>query len=158
MNSRIPKISLVIFALLALSACSTEVGTNAATSTGGGAIELAVTEACVEGTDPKCVSVMGDSIVLPSAFERAGVDGATAAQGQGANTVDVTFTEDGATVLRTMTEEAAQAGGSARLVMKFGEEIQAVVTVMQAIEDGRTQIDLAPEVSAQEGLDLIRAG
>ena len=119
---------------------------------------MAVAKVCVEGTDPKCVSAMDESIMLPSAFERAGVDNATVAEGQGPNTVDVTFTEDGATALHTVTEEAARDGDSVRLVIKIGGEIQAVVSVMQAIVDGRTQISFTPDVSAQEGIDLIRAG
>ena len=119
---------------------------------------MAVAEACAKGSDPKCVSVKGEHVVLPAAFERAGVEDATASEGQGPNTVDVTFTKEGATVLHTLTEKAARAGDSARLVVKIGGEIQAVVTVMQAVDNGRVQIGLSPEESAQEAIDLIHGG
>lgn len=158
MNFRIPRYFLVVFALFSLSACSAGVGTNDAGSATGGAIELAAADVCFEEADPNCVSVMGEHLMLTFAFERAGVEDATVAEDQGPNTVDVTFTKDGAAVLRTVTEEAAQAGDSARLVIKIGEEIHSVVTVMQAIEDGRAQIGLRPDISAQEGIELIRAG
>ncbi|MDO5744964.1 MAG: hypothetical protein Q4P23_10905 [Micrococcaceae bacterium] len=158
MNFRIPKYFLLVCALFSLGACSAGVGSNDAGSATGGAIEFAAADVCFEEADPNCVAVMGENLMLTFTFERAGVEDATVAEGQGPNTVDVTFTKDGAAVLRTVTAEAAQAGDSARLVMKIGEEIHSVVTVMQAIDDGRTQIDLRPDVSAQEGIDLIRAG
>jgi hypothetical protein len=158
MTARTRRISLAVLALLALSGCSAGVGADETPAATGGAIELAVSETCTEGADPKCVSVKGEHVVLPSAFERAAVEDATAAEGQGPNTVDVTFTKEGSMVLRTLTEKAARAGDSTRLVMKIGGEIQAVVTVMQAVDDGRVQIDLSPHKSAQEALDLIHAG
>ena len=145
MTSRTRKISLVVLAVLALSACSAGVGANETPSATGGAIELAVAETCAKGSDPKCVSVKGEYVVLPSAFERAGVEDATAAEGQGPNTVDVTFTKEGATVLHTLTEKAARAKDSARLVLKIGGEIQSVVTVMQAVDNGRVQIGFSPD-------------
>ncbi|MGP5732960.1 hypothetical protein [Arthrobacter rhombi] len=119
---------------------------------------MAVSEACAKGSDPECVPVKGDYVVLPSAFERADVKNATAAEGQGPNTVDVTFTKEGATVLHTLTEKAARANDSARLVMKSGGEIQAVVAVKEAVKEDHVQIDFSPDKSAQEAIDLIQAG
>lgn len=158
MHSRTTRLSLVMLALLVVSACSAGVVADERTSVTGGAIELAVSAACTEGADPKCILVKGENIVLPSAFERAGVEMATAAEGQGPNTVDVTFTKEGSTVLHTLTEEAAGAKDSARMVVKIGGEIQAVVTVMEAVDEGRVQISFSPDVSAQEALGLIQAG
>ena len=158
MTARTRKISLAVLAVLALSACSTGVGASETPSATGGAIELSVAEVCAKGSDPKCVSVKGENVVLPSAFERAGVEDATAAEGQGPNTVDVTFTKEGATVLHTLTEKAARAKDSARLVLKVGGEIQSVVTVMEAVDNGRVQIGFSPDISAQEAIDLIHAG
>lgn len=168
MTARTRKISLAVLAVLALSACSTGVGASETPSTNvgtietpsatGGAIELSVAEVCAKGSDPKCVSVKGENVVLPSAFERASVEDATAAEGQGPNTVDVTFTKEGAAVLHTLTEKAARAKDSARLVMKIGGEIQSVVTVMEAVKEDRVQIDFSPDISAQEAIDLIHAG
>jgi hypothetical protein len=157
-NSRTPRLSLLVLALSALSACSTDVGADEPPSVTGGAIELAVSETCTEVEEPKCVSVQGEKILLPSAFERANVENATAAEGQGPNTVDVTFTEDGSTVLHTLTEKAAGAKDSARLVVKIGGEIQSVVTVMEAVAEGRVQISFSPNISAQEAVDLIHEG
>lgn len=158
MISRTRKISLAALALLALSACSTGVGANEKPSTTGGSIELAVSETCAEGSSPKCVSVKGENVVLPSTFERAAVEKATAAEGQGLNAVDVMFTKEGATVLHALTEKAAQSEGSARLVMKIGGEIQSVVTVIEAIKEDHVQIDFSPNKSAQDAIDLIHAG
>lgn len=158
MTARTRKISVAVLAVLALSACSTGVGASEAPPDIGGAIELAVAEVCAKGSDPKCVSVKGENVVLPSAFERAGVEEATAAEDQGPNAVDVTFTKEGAAVLHTLTEKASRAKNSTRLVMKIGGEIQSVVTVMEAVKEDRVQIDFSSDLSAQEAIDLIRAG
>ncbi|MGJ3403787.1 hypothetical protein [Glutamicibacter sp. Je.9.36] len=158
MTARTRKISLAVLAVLTLSACSTGVGASETSSAAGGAIELSVAEVCTKKSDPKCVSVKGENVVFPSAFEPAGVEDATAADGQGSNTVDVTLTKEGATALHALTEKAARANDSARLILKIGGEIQAVVTVMEPIDDGRVQIDFSPDLSAQEAIDLIHAG
>ncbi|PCC30362.1 hypothetical protein CQ010_04810 [Arthrobacter sp. MYb211] len=102
--------------------------------------------------------VKGENVVLPSDFERVGVKNVSAAGDQSPNTVDVTFTKDGTKVFRALTEKAAQTGSSERLLLKIGGEVQAVVTVMQAIDNGRVQIDFSPDHSAQEAIDLIQAG
>ncbi|MGO2051874.1 MAG: SecDF P1 head subdomain-containing protein [Glutamicibacter sp.] len=148
MNSLIPRLSLATLTALSLSACSV----------GDGGIELAVSETCAEVADSKCISVNGENVVRPAEYERAEVSDASAADAQGPNTVDVTFTEDGAKVFHELTEKAAQGDSSKRLLVKVGGEIQAAVVVVEALADGRVQIDFSPEPNAQEAIDLIRAG
>ena len=158
MTSRAPKLSLVAFVVLVLSACSAADGAEERSSVTGGTIEVAVSETCTDVSDPQCVSVNGVNVVLPSEFERANVEDAAAAAVGGQNAVDVTFSKDGAIVFNALSERAAQAGDAARLVMKIGGEIQAAVTVMQALDGNQVQIILSPEDSAQEVVDLIREG
>ena len=158
MNSRTLRLSLIALVVLVLSACSAADGAEKRSSVTGGAIELAVSEMCTDVSDPQCVVVDGVNIVLPPVFERANVEDANVAADEGRNAVDVTFSKDGAVVFNTLSDKAAEAGGTARLVMKIGGEIQAAVTVMQALEGNQVQIVLSPEDSAQEVLDLIRAG
>jgi len=148
----------LVLAVLALSACSTAPSIDATSSVRGGAIELAVSQTCAAGSDLQCVSVNGEKIVLPAAFERAGVEDATVAEGEGQHAVDVTFSDDGAVVFHTLTGNAAGAGNSARLVIKIGGEIQGAVVVMQALEGDQVQIALSPDDNAQGIVDLIRRG
>lgn len=70
----------------------------------------------------------------------------------------IVFTDDGAAVLHLLTEQAAGAGDSARLILKVGSEIQAAVTVMEAVEGNHLQLLLSPDDSAQEVVDLIQEG
>ncbi|MET3768901.1 hypothetical protein ABIB15_001587 [Marisediminicola sp. UYEF4] len=158
LNSRTPWLSLIALVVLVLSACSAADGAEEGSSVTGGAIELAVSETCTDVSDPQCVSVNGVNVVLPSVFERANVEDAVVAAVEGQNAVDVTFSSDGEVVFNTLSDKAAQAGDAARLVMKIGGKIQAAVTVMQALDGNQMQIILSPEESAQEVVDLIRAG
>lgn len=158
MTSRTPKLFLVVVAVMALSACSAAVGSDETSSATGGTIELAVSETCAAGSDSQCVLVNGENVVLPSAFERADVEDAAVADDDGQNAVGVTFDEDGAAVLHALTEKAAGAGDTARLVIKIGGEIQTAVRVMQASEDDYVQIVLSPDDNAQDVVDLIHGG
>lgn len=158
MTTRTVRFSLVGPVLLALTACSAAGGAGETSSTTGGAIELAVSETCAEVSDPQCVSVNGEGVVLPAGFERAGVENVAVTEGEGRNAVDVTFNEDGATVVQTSTEQAARAGGTARLVVKVGDEVLAAVVVPEALEGDQVQIALSPDDSAQEVVDLIQGG
>ena len=158
MTSRLARLSMAASVLLLLSACSATTDAGETPSATGGAIELAVSETCTDDSDPQCVSVNGEYVVLPSAFERAGVEDAAVADIEGQNAVGVTFTDDGAEILHALTEQAAGSGSIARLVMKVGDEIQAAVAVMQAIEGNYVQIVLSPDDSAQDLVGLIQAG
>ncbi|TFD72910.1 hypothetical protein [Cryobacterium gelidum] len=155
MTSRTPRLSVVILAALALSACSATA--DEVSSGTGGTIELAISETCAEGSDSQCVSVNGENVLLPSAFERAGVEESSVA-GDGQNAVDVTFNADGAEILHALTEKAARAGDSARLVISIGGELQAAVVVMEALEGDQVQIALSPDDNVQEIVDLIQGG
>ncbi|TFD76987.1 hypothetical protein [Cryobacterium fucosi] len=158
MTSLTPRLSLVVLAVLAFSGCSASVGAGDTASATGGTIELAVSETCADGANPQCVLVNGENVVLPSAFERAGVEQATIADGEGQNAVDVTFNEDGAVVFNALTVKAVQAGDSARLIIQIGGEIQAAVVVMEALEGDHVQISISPDDSAQKIVDLIHNG
>lgn len=144
-----------VIAVFALSGCSTAAGVGQKTSGTAGTIELAVSETCVDGSDSQCVSINGESVLVPSAFERADVaESSVAADGQ--NAVDVTFNQDGAMVFHTLTEKAATAGSSARLVMKIGGELKSAVRVMEAMEGDQVQIVLSADDSAMEISDLLQ--
>lgn len=158
MTTRTRMIGLAVLTMLTLSACSTDTGADATTSGAGGAIELAVAESCTEANEPACVAVQGEHVVLPSDFERASVENAAVVEGHGPNAVDLTFTKDGATVLKMLTENAARAGNSARLVIKIGGEIQSVVAVMEAVDNGRVQLELPPDEDAEKVVDLLQGG
>lgn len=153
MTSRTSRLRLVALAVLALSACSATAGTEDA-STAGHTIEMAVSESCTDAAASECVSVNGEAVVLPTAFDRAGVETASVAE-DGQNAIDVTFTAAGAEVLHALTEQAAVAGNTARLVIRIGGELRAAVVVMQALEGDEVQIGLAEENSAPELVDLI---
>ncbi|HJX78510.1 hypothetical protein [Glutamicibacter sp.] len=154
MTSRIIKTSIFAALLLSLSACSAEASSNGPERTTVGVIELAVTHVCARESDSKCISLDGEQLVLPSTFERAVVDDATVAAEQGPNTVNVIFSDAGTKIFREVTEEAAKAGESARLLIKVDGEIEAAVVVMETIEDGHTLLDFTPK-TAQEVIELI---
>jgi hypothetical protein len=154
MTSRSRALCLLVPVVLALSACSTLGGTGETLSPGEGAIDFALSETCAGKAGLDCVSVNGESVVRPSTFERAGVEAAAIAEGKGQNAVDVTFTEDGAAVLHTLTAQAA--GSTMRLVMKAGDEMMAAVVVAEALDGKQLQIILAPDDNAQEVIRLIQ--
>ncbi len=154
MTSRTRGLYLLAPVLLTLSACSTDGATDEKSPIAQGAIEFAISELCAEMSDSQCVLVNGESIMLPSTFERAGVEAAVVAEGEGHNAVDLMLTDDGAAILHTLTEEAA--GGTARLVMKIGDEILAAVMVAEAVEGKQLQIALSPDDDAKRIVELIR--
>lgn len=157
MTSRTSGLALVALAVLVLGACSAADGDGVASADAGGMIEMAVSETCTDLSE-SCVLVNGTSVVLPAAFEEAGVKEASVAASD-QSVVDVTFTEDGAEVLHDLTEEAAGAGDPARLmVIRIGGELRSAVMVMEALTGDQVQIGLSPEADAQEMVDLIRAG
>ena len=146
---------LAVLGALALSACSA--AADGAPSGTGGMIELAISEPCTEGSDSRCVSVNGTSILLPSSFEQAGIEESSVSE-DGQNMVDLTFNEEGTKVFHALTKEAADAGVSVRLAIRIGGELRAAVVVMNAMTGDQTQIGFSPEVNAQEMLEQIQAG
>jgi preprotein translocase subunit SecD len=116
---------------------------------------MAVSGTCTAGSDSQCVLVHGDSVLLPSTFREAGVKSSSVAE-NGQSAVDVTFTADGAKVWQELTEEAAGAGDSARLLIRVGDELQSAVRVIEAMKGDQVQIALEPNESAQDLVDLIQ--
>lgn len=157
MTSRPPLLAVIALVVVALSGCSAPVGAAETPTDAGGAIELAAAETCSDGSDPECVLINGESLLLPPDFERAGVEEAVVAAGD-QNAVDVTFDDDGALVLQTVTEQVFDAGDTARLVIRIEGETVAAVVVMEALTGDQVQIALSPEDSAQDVVDGIRAG
>jgi len=157
MTSRPPLLAVIALVVVALSGCSAPVGAAETPTDGGGAIELAAAETCTDGSDPECLVIDGESLLLPSAFERAGVEDAVVAAGD-QNAVDVTFDADGTLVLQAVTEQVADAGDTARLVIRIDGEVVAAVVVVEALRDDEVQIALSPEDSAQDIVDGLRAG
>lgn len=119
-------------------------------------IELAVSETCIEGSDPQCTAVGSDYVVLPSAFEQAAVQEAVVSDSPQQNAVDVTFTSEGAAVLNDLTDEARRGGSESRLLFKIGDEVVAAVVVMEALDGDEVTIALSPEEDPQQVVDLLR--
>ncbi|PFG29515.1 hypothetical protein [Paramicrobacterium agarici] len=117
-----------------------------------------MSETCVEGSSPECISVNGTNVLLPSEFDQAGVADATVVEDTEQSAVDVTFNEDGAVIFHSLSKEAARAGDEARLVIKIGDEVLTAVMVMQAMESDHVQLGLSPDDNAQEIVDLIQHG
>lgn len=157
MTSRPPLLVVIALVVVALTGCSAPEGTAETPTDAGGAIELAAAETCSDASDPECVLINGESVLLPPAFERAGVEEAAVAAGD-RNAVDVTFDDDGALVLQSVTEQVFDAGDTARLVIRIEGETVAAVVVMEALTGDQVQIALSPEDSAQDVVDGIRAG
>lgn len=155
MNTRTHCLSILALVGLALSGCSAAVESSQTSDASGGAIEFAVAETCSEGSDPQCVPVDGQYIKSPAAFTPATVEIATVADVSAQNGVDVTFTDDGAAVLNSITVEAIQAGGKARLVMKVGDDMLAAVMVAAPLTGNSLTIVLSPDDNAQEVADLL---
>lgn len=148
-------LALVALVALAVSGCSGEAGSGEPAESSGGTIELAVSETCAEGSTPRCVSIGDQYVMSPSTFESAGIEDAGVAENGGQSAVDLTFTDDGADVLKSLTQEAARAGAEARLVMKVGDEMRSAVAVPAPVTGGAISIPQMSVDSAQEVLDLI---
>jgi preprotein translocase subunit SecD len=156
--SRMRWLPLILLVVLALSACSTPVATHTTSPASAAAIYLAVSKTCVEGSGPECVSVNGENVLVPGAFQRAGVTKVSFAEGDTQNEVNVTLSKDGTTVFHALTKKAAQAGNSARLVLKAGHEMLAADVVRQALTGSHVQIVFPRGGAAQKAADLIREG
>lgn len=162
------KLALAITLLAALTACSSD-GTgeeqptsapptaNEAMNATSGALELAISQTCAPGSDPQCIPINDEHIlVVPTAFERAGVDSASGAPPSGASDmINVTFDSDGAAVARTMTVEASQSGDQTRLVMKVGDEIVSAVRVQGELQGDQMMVALPPDAATEEILNSL---
>ena len=165
MNTRTAWVSLAAVMMLALSAC-TATGETATgdtveqPATSGGAIELAVSESCEQGSSDDCIALGDSFIVLPTDFERAEIASAEAIESDDSASpgVAVTFTNDGAAVLESLSATAASA--SSRLVVKVSEEIISAPMVAEPLTGNYLRIVLSPEtgLDADEVVALIQAG
>lgn len=155
MDPRTRGLSLLALVALAVSGCSAEVESGEPAESSGGSIELAVSETCAEGSAPQCVPIDGQYVMSPATFEPATVEEAAVAENDGQSAVDLKFTEDGADVLKSLTEEAVQAGDDARLVMKIGDEMRSAVAVPGPVTGDAMTIPLSTADSAQDVVDLI---
>lgn len=156
------KLALAITLLAALTACSSD-GTgeeqptsapptaDEAMNATSGALELAISQTCAPGSDPQCIPINDEHIlVVPTAFERAGVDSASGAPSSGASDmINVTLDSDGATLARRMTVEASQAGDQTRLVMKVGDVIVSAVRVQGEFRGDQMMVALPPDTSTE---------
>jgi hypothetical protein len=83
----------------------------------------------------------GDRVMRPSAFENAAVEDAVAHS----DSVDVTFTDDGAEVLEDLTTQASAGGAESRLLVKVGDEIIAAVSVKEPLSGDHVTLGLSKE-------------
>ena len=156
MIARPHRFALTLFAVLALSGCSVGSGTTEPAADGG--IQLAITGVCPEQSEQGCTQIDGEAFLTPKGYQRAGVSDAGVRDEGGQAVINVTLDADGAGVLQSLTREAFEAGGDARLVFKVGDEVLSAVTVMQPLKGDQISITVGPEANAQQLVDLISAG
>lgn len=155
MTFRGRRLALVALVSLSLCGCAAAGGTAEASPSASGMLEMAVSEACADGSEPDCIAAGSGHVERPASFEPAGVEDAVVSGAQ-PNTVEVTFTSDGAAVLSDLSGRAAEAGADSRLVLKVGDEILAAVVVMEALSGDQVTISLSPDDDPQEMADLLR--
>ncbi|WP_098453760.1 hypothetical protein [Sanguibacter antarcticus] len=146
---------MIALVALAVSGCSVEVEPGQTPEASSGTIDLAVAETCDEGSDPQCVPIDGQYVTNPETFRTATVEDVVVAEHDGHSAVDLTFAADGEAVLKSLTQEVAQAGSDARLVMKIGDEIRSAVAVPEPVIGNAMTIPMSSTDSAQDAVDLI---
>ncbi|SFR84616.1 hypothetical protein SAMN05428970_3026 [Agromyces sp. CF514] len=146
MGSQVCRLSAVGLLILAMSGCSAGDGSGEGSPAGGeGGLEMAVAQTCTSGSAPECVSVNGEYVLIVDAdFVRAGVETAEAVSDGSTDAVDVKFDEDGAQVFEALTAEAAESAGTARLVIKVGDDVLSAVTVVEPMQGDTAVIALPP--------------
>ncbi|MCT1517274.1 hypothetical protein [Dietzia cercidiphylli] len=162
------KLALAITLLATSAACSSggtaeeqpaspPPSTNEAMNAPTGALELAVSQTCAPGSDPQCINVNDEHILVdPTAFERAGVDSASGAQpSEESDMITVNLDTAGATVASRMTAEASQAGEQTRLVMKVGDEIISAARVQGEFRNDQMLVALPPGAPTEEILKTL---
>lgn len=154
------KSPLVLVALLSMGLCGCAATGDSNPSTGveGGSIELAVSEICAAESDPQCIPVGDEHVTQPSDFEEATVEDAAVSSDGQQNSLDVTFTANGARVLNDLTTQASSAGPESRLLMKVGDEIVAAVSVMEPLSGNQVTMALSPEDDSDAVVELIHGG
>ncbi|GAA1525469.1 hypothetical protein BJ978_001405 [Agromyces terreus] len=157
MGSQVWKFSAFGLLIVAMSGCSAGDNPGEGTPADGGGIEMSVSQTCTSGSAPECVSVNGEYVmVLEADFVHAGVETAEAVSVGDTNAVDVKFDEDGASVFQELTAEAAESAGTARLVIKAGDEVLSAVTVVEPMQGDTAVIALPPGADPDELVEMIR--
>jgi len=157
MGSQVWKLSAVGLVIVAMSGCSAGDGPRQGAPSGGGGIEMAVSQTCASGSAPECVSVNGEYVmILESNFVHAGVETAEAVSDGNTNAVDVKFDNDGAGVFQKLTAAAAESASTARLVIKAGDEVLSAVTVVEPMQGDTAVIALPPDANPDELVEMIR--
>ena len=95
--------------------------------------------------------VNGESIVLPPTFAAAAVENADVVESGGQSAVNVTFTDTGAEVLKSVTRQAAEAANGTRLVMRASGAIVGAPVVIEPL-DGRDVSIAVPQGESAEDL------
>lgn len=121
-------------------------------SSAGGTLELAVSGTRIEGSDPLCTLAGDAQVMRPDAFERALVESARVSERSDA--VVVQLTADGAAVLHDLSDRAARKGSDARLILKIGDQLRAVV-VKEPLSGESLTIGLSPDDDPAELLELL---
>lgn len=131
--------------------------TNEAMNAPTGALELAISQTCAPGSAPQCIPVNDEHIlVVPTAFERAGVDSASDAKSsEKTDMITVNLDTAGATVASRMTAEASQAGEQTRLVVKVDDEIISAVRVQGELHNNQLVVALPPGTPTDKILESL---
>ncbi|MBK4347070.1 hypothetical protein [Lacisediminihabitans changchengi] len=149
MFARNIRLSALVLCALALSGCATTSASKATEPSSQAKLELAVSETCADSSDAHCVLVNGEGVVMPVAFQDAGVQKASVVENHGQSEIDVTFTGTGAALLEALTEQAAKSGSTARLVMKTGDKIVGSTLVSETIMSHEVSIVVPQTDDAQ---------
>ncbi|MCT1435491.1 hypothetical protein [Dietzia maris] len=95
-------------------------------------------------------------LVVPTAFERAGVDSASDAKSsEKTDMITVNLDTAGATVASRMTAEASQAGEQTRLVVKVDDEIISAVRVQGELRNNQLVVALPPGTPTDKILESL---
>lgn len=157
MDSQVWKLSAVGLLLVAMSGCSAGDGPGETAPATAGGVEMAVSQTCTSGSAPECISVNGEYVmIVESDFVHAGVEKAEAVADGNTNGVDVKFDDDGTKVFQTLTAEAAESGGTARLVIKAGDKVLSAVSVLEALQGDTVMIALPPDANPDELVGMIQ--
>ena len=157
MVQRASRLELIILVSLGVCGCAQAADSNPSAAPHGGSIELALSETCITGSD-QCIPVGDEHVIRPSGFEGAGVEDAVANSENQQNSVDVTFTDEGAKIVNDLTTQASGAGTESRLLVKVGDEIVAAVSVQEPLRGDRVAFGLSPEDDSDAIVELIRGG
>ncbi|WP_336645529.1 hypothetical protein [Microbacterium sp. USHLN186] len=152
MTQRTTRCMLVVLALLSLCGCAAAGDSETTAASTRASLQLALSTTCDDASDPHCIPVGSERVLLPSTFENAAVENAVARS----DSVDVTFTDNGAEVLNDLTAQASGAGAEFRLLVKVGHEIIAAVSVMEPLNGDHVTLGLTQKHDPETVVALIQ--